>query len=64
MKKEIKAWAVIVKGKIKNVYEDEREAKFVVDLEKYMGIEPKNKKELAAHIKTVELRRVTITVED
>jgi len=64
MKKTIKACAVFVKGKIRNVYEDEDEARFAVDIEKYMGCEAKNKKALAAHIKSIELRPITIIVED
>jgi len=64
MKKTIKAWGLFVKDKIKNVYEDEGEARFALDLEKYMSIERKSKKALAAHIKSVELRRITIIVED
>ena len=64
MKTTIKAWAVFVGGKIKNVYGDECEAKFAMDLEKYMSIEPKSKRALAAHVRSVELHRITITVED
>jgi hypothetical protein len=64
MKKTIKAWAVFVKGKIKNVYEGEGEARFAVDLEKYMSVERKSKKALAAHVKSIELIPVTIMVND
>jgi len=64
MKKTIKAWAVFIGGKIKNIYEDEQEANFSIGLEKYMGYEAKSKRALMAHIKSIELRRVTITVED
>lgn len=64
MKKTITAWAVFVKDKIRGVYEDEQEALFVVDVEKYMRPELKSKRVLAAHVKSIKLRRVTISWEE
>jgi hypothetical protein len=63
-KKTIKAWAVLVADKIKSIHENEGEAKFSASLEKYMGYLGESKKGLRAHVKSVSIKRITITAED
>jgi hypothetical protein len=55
VKRTVRLWAVFVRGKIINVYEDETLARCRADLERYMTYEGRNKKALMAHVKSVKV---------
>jgi len=55
-------WAVYVKGKIRNVYDNEVEARCSADLERDMGYMEEDKRGLAAHVRSVRVRRIEIRV--
>ena len=64
MKKTIEMFAVFVGGKIKHVDDERGDAISWASLEKYMPTREMDKKELAAHVKSVHVLPVTITYDD
>jgi hypothetical protein len=55
---------VFVKDKFKQAYEDEQEARFVFDLEKYMTLDNPTPDELARHVRSIRIKRIRIILED